>query len=466
MIPIFPEKIAKKGLLIYLISLASVSIVFFKHAMGPEYILLGIMWVSGFFLISSSCSKKWMRHPVKKFAWHVFWAALLLRLAWVVFSYFFYISKTGLPFEFDAADAVGYHEDAKWLALCEGWNTAWNYWSHFGGVSDIGYQFWLTLIYKIFGPSIIIARIVKGILSAITCVLIYKLASRNIGEFPGRMAAIFCTFIPNLIIYCGLHVKETEMIFLIAAFLERADYLIRSRHYNVFTIAIPTLLALSLFFFRTVLGVVALLSLFAGLIFTSSKLVGWGKRTVLILFGIACLAGFAGGTIATEVEGYWEARVENQVLKRNAQTARGNQWAKYATGAVLAPMEFVMPLSTMVDTGQENQMIMHGGNYIRNFFGIFVLLALFYAIFKDKNWHDLSLIGAFTVGYLGVISVSGYGNAERFLLPGLPCLLIMTAYGISKLNAENYKYVKYWYIIVVLMEVAWAYFKIGSRGLL
>lgn len=466
MIPIFPEKIAKKGILIYLISLAAVSIAFFKHAMLVVYILLGVMWVTGFFLLSSSCSKKWMRYPVKKFAWRILWIALILRLAWVVFSYFFYKAQTGQPFEFDAADAVGYHEDAKWLALCDGWDTAWNYWGHFGGVSDIGYQFWLTLVYKIFGPSVIIARVIKSVLSAMTCVLIYKLARRNIGEFPGRMAAIFCTFMPNLIIYCGLHVKETEMIFLIVAFLERADYLIRSRHYNVFTIAVPALLALSLFFFRTVLGVVAIISLFAGLVFTSTRLVGRTKKAVLISLGVVSLAGFAGGTIATEVEGYWEARVENQVLKRNAQTAGGARWAKYATGTVLAPMEFFMPLSTMVDTGQENQMILHGGNYVRNFFGIFVLLALFYAIFKDRNWRNLSLIGAFAVGYLGVISVSGYGNAERFLLPGLPCLLIMTAYGISKLNVRNYKYVKYWYIIVVVMEVAWAYFKIGSRGLL
>lgn len=465
MIPIFPDKIAKKGILMYLISLAVVSVAFFRHAMPVVYILLGIMWVTGFFLLSASCSKKWMRYPVKVFAWRVFWVALLLRIVWVVFSYFFYKVQTGQPFEFGAADAMGYHEEAKWLAEA-GWDTAFLYWGHRGGVSDVGYPFWLTLVYSIFGPSIIIARIFKSLFSAVTCVLIYKLSRRNIGEFPGRMAAVFSTFMPNFIIYCGMHLKETEMLFLIVAFLERADYLIRSRHYNAFTIAVPAMLALSMFFFRTVLGVVAILSLFAGLIFTSDRLVGWAKRVMLIVFGVICIAGFAGGTIATEVEGYWESRFENQVLKRNAQTAGGAQWAKYATGTVLAPMEFFMPLSTMVDTGQENQMILHGGNYVRNFFGIFVLFALFYAIFKDRNWRNLSFIGAFAVGYLGVISVSGYGNAERFLLPALPCLLIMTAYGISKLNAANYKYVKYWYIIVVLMEVAWAYFKIGSRGLL
>lgn len=465
MIPIFPDKIAKKGISMYLISLAVVSIVFFRHAMPVVYILLGIIWVTGFFLLSSSCSKKWMRLPVKEFAWRVFWVALLLRLVWVVFSYFFYKSQTGQPFEFGAADAVGYHEEAKWLAEA-GWDTARQYYGLRSGVSDIGYPFWLIVLYRIFGPSVIIARIFKSLFSAVTCVLIYRLARRNIGEFPGRMAAVFCTFMPNLIIYCGLHVKETEMIFLIVAFLERADYLIRSRHYNVFTIAVPALLALSLFFFRTVLGAVAILSLFAGLIFTSAKLVGRAKKAVLIVFGVISVAGFAGGTIATEVEGYWELRVVNEVNKRAYQASKGIEWAKYATGTVLAPMEFFMPLSTMVDTGQQNQMILHGGNYVRNFFGIFVLFALFYAIFKDRNWRNLSLIGAFAVGYLGVISVSGYGNAERFLLPALPCLLIMTAYGISKLNAVNYKYVKYWYIIVVLMEVAWAYFKIGSRGLL
>lgn len=465
MIPIFPDIIAKKGISMYLIALAVVTIVFFKYAMPAVYILLGVMWVTGFFLLSATCSKNWMRLPVKVFAWRVFWIALLLRIVWVVFSYFFYKAQTGQPFEFDAADAVGYHEEAKWLAEA-GLDRAFLYWGHRGGVSDVGYPFWLTLVYSIFGPSVIVARLFKCLFSATTCALIYKLAGRNIGEFPGRMAAVFSTFMPNFIIYCGMHLKETEMLFLIVAFLERADYLIRSRHYNLFTIAIPALLALSLFFFRTVLGAVAIISLFAGLIFTSTKLVGRTKKAVLIVFGVVSIAGFTGGTIATEVEGYWELRVVNEVNKRAEQTARGNQWAKYATGTVLAPMEFFMPLSTMVDTGQENQMILHGGNYVRNFFGIFILLTLFYAIFKDRNWRNLSFIGAFAVGYLGVISVSGYGNAERFLLPALPCLLIMSAYGISKLNASNYKYVKYWYIIVVLMEVAWAYFKIGSRGLL
>ena len=131
----------------------------------------------------------------------------------------------------------------------------------------------------------------------------------------------------------------------------------------------------------------------------------------------------------------------------------------------MAPMVFVLPFSTMVDTNQENQMVMHGGNYIRNYMGVFVLVALISTLFAKKNWRDFALIGSFAIGYLGVISLSGFANAERFLLPGLPCLIMIWAYGISILNAKNYKMVKYWYFIVPIMEIGWAYFKIGSKGL-
>ena len=146
------------------------------------------------------------------------------------------------------------------------------------------------------------------------------------------------------------------------------------------------------------------------------------------------------------------------------QTLRGNQWAKYATGGVMAPMMFVLPFSTMVDTGQQNQMMIHGGNFVKNFMGVFVLIALFDALFVKKNWRNFALIGSFAIGYLGVIALSGFSNSERFLLPAVPCLLIFWAYGVSVLNANSFRFVKIWYYVVPVMEIGWAYFKIGSRG--
>lgn len=465
MIPYFPKALAKKGILTYLISLSLVSLVFFKFAMSIEYFIMGIMWVTGFFLLSSSATKQWNRYSRKRFIWTIFIIALVLRVAWVIFSYYYYMAKTGTPFEFQSFDAEGYHNEAVWLSN-ESWDTAFKYWGTLGGVSDMGYPLWLTVVYKIFGQSIIIARLLKCLIGALTCILFYNFARRNIGETPGRMAAIFFVFFPNLIIYCGLHLKETEMIFLVVAFLERADQMIRRKDFGILNILLVALLGLSLFFFRTILGLTAIMAIFAGLMFTSNRLGGWLKTVLIVSFAAGTIFLLAGGTIATEVEGYWESRVENQFKKRASQEARGFRWAKYATGAVLAPMEFVMPFSTMVDTDQANQNMLHGGNFVRNFFGIFVLLALYSVVFKEKNWRNFALLAAFIVGYLGVISVSGYGNAERFLLPALPCLLVMTAYGISKLNAAGYQYVHYWYFIVVILELGWAFFKIGGRSLL
>lgn len=466
MIANFPKQISSKGLLFYLVSLSAVSLAFSNFAMDAVWIILGVLEVSLFFLFSSKLATSWQRLSSKDFAKKLFFTALLLRIAWVLFSYFFYLRQTGAPFEFGAADSIGYHGEAEWLAS-ESWTKVFFYYFGRGiGVSDAGYPLYLTFLYKIFGANIMLARLLKALYSAFTCVLLYRLASRTFGERVGRMAGIFALLMPNLIIYCGLHVKETEMMLLIVAFLERADYILRSRQFNFSNIVLGLLLAGSLFFFRTVLGAVAVFAFVSAIVFSPERVVSKSRKVVVALWVAACIFIFAGGTIWTEVEGYWKDRDSNQDAKRMEQTIRGNQWAKYATGTVMAPMVFVLPFSTMVDTDQQNQLVLHGGNYVRNFMGIFVLIAFFSALFVKKNWREFSLVGAFVVGYLGVISLSGFANSERFLLPGLPCLILFWAYGISILDAKNYKFVNYWYAVVVLMEIGWAYFKIGSRGLL
>ena len=129
-------------------------------------------------------------------------------------------------------------------------------------------------------------------------------------------------------------------------------------------------------------------------------------------------------------------------------------------------MVFVLPFSTMVDVDQQyGQQEKHGGNLIRNFMGFFAFLAIFEA-FRRKQWRDYSLIGSFVIAYLGVVSLSCFSNSERFLLPGLPCLIMMWAYGVSVLKKWSFKLIPYWCIVVFVMEFAWAYFKLGSRGLI
>lgn len=466
MIPYFPKQIATKGIYLYLGSLAAVTIIFFRHAMSLTYIAMGIMWVVGFFLLTAYCSKKWSDITPKALMRNLFLTALGLRVAWLLFSYIFYTVKTGFPFEFSAGDSIWYYEESTGNAHAN-IRDIWNYlFVNTDSISDSGYVFYLSLLAKLFGTSILLPRLVNTLFSAATVLLIYQVAKRNIDEEGGRLAAIMACFFPNLIFYCGLHLKETMMIFLLVAFLERADYLIRSRHYNVLNIAVPILLAVIMFTFRTVLGVAAAFAFATALVFTSTQVIGRTKRIMFIAWGALAVATLAGGVITTEVQATWDDRESNQTAKRTHQTNKGNQWAKYATGTVIAPLMFVMPFPTMVDVDEQyTQQMLSGGNYVRNFLGVFVLIAVFSALFVTKNWRNLSLLGSFVIAYLGIISSSGFANSERFLLPGLPVLLIMAAYGITQLNAKNYRFVKVWYYVVPVMALAWAFFKLGSRGL-
>ena len=467
MIPFLPHQISMKAIALYLGALAAVTLLFFRYAMPVEYTVMGIVWVTLFFGLTAWVSRKSHTLPKKNYIWILLTLAFLLRVAWVVFSYYFYQAKTGRPFEFEAADAWEYHADSEWLATTT-WRYTWDYLvSSRSTLSDSGYMMYLSSLYRLIGPSIIGARLVKAVLGTVTCWLLYLLATRTLGETTGRLAGIMAACMPNLIIYCGLHLKETEMIFLVIAFLERADALLRSRHFTPLSVGVPLVLGISLFTFRTVLGATAIFAFVSAVLFTSKEIVRRRQRMALIGWITLTLAVLAGGTIATEAEGYWESRHENQQVKREQQTLRGNKWAQYATGTVMAPMMFVLPFPTLIDVEQQyNQNIMHGGNYVRNMLGGFVILALFNAFFKRKDWRNKVLAGSFMIAYLTIISMSGFANSERFLLPGLPLLLLFAADGVAWLNANNYRFIKIWYWVVPVMAVAWAFFKVGSRGLL
>jgi len=456
-------------MLLYVGALLVISFVFFSRALPLMFMTFGLVEVIGFFYFSNLLTKKWSNFSQRRFKLNLFYTAFFIRLAWVLFSYMFYTARYGVPFEFEARDSRFYDDSAIWInnliVTHQGFKPFLD--SLKGGYSDAGYAIYLGIQYYFTGDSIIIARLLKVLYGALTCVLIYKFAVRNFGEEVGRMAGIFCMLMPNMIYYCGLHLKETEMILLTVWFMERADAMLRNKNFNFVEIAPPLLLAGLLFFFRTVLGGAALFALFTALMFSSSQVVGWGKRLIIIVWVLGTVVYFVGGQISTEVEQVWKDKDENQKtsMEYRAQQENGNTFAKYASTAVFAPIIFVMPFPTMVYTdGQENSQLLHGGYYVKNFMAFFVLLAFIWVI-KHKKWRDYTLIGSFTIGYLGVIAMSSFAPAERFHLPALPFLLIMAAFGLSKVTNSDKKYFKWYMVFIFIVLVAWNYVKLSGRGL-
>jgi hypothetical protein len=440
-----------------------------NRILNPLWWFFGILEVVSFFYFANKLTRKWSSFSEKKFNRKLFQTALILRVVWVLISYLFYSNMTGQPFEFDAADSFGYHTEGMWITdLIQSGQL--NVWLHTmeGRFSDMGYTFYLGLEYILSGKSIIVERLLKALYGAFTCILIYRLAKRNFGEGTARMAAIFCMIMPNLILYTGIHTKEVEMVLLTVAFMERADFLLRSKNLNFVTLAPTLLLASSLFFFRTVLGATALFALFTALMFSTEHVLNMGKRLILVVWVLGTVAYFAGSGVANEIEATWKARDQNQLasMTMRATEVNGNKYAKKLGGAIFAPIILVIPFPTIIETPkQENQKLINGGNYVKNVMAFFVIFAIFMVIKEDK-WREYLLLGSFTIGYSLVLALSAFAHSERFHQPTLPFELILAAVGISLVTNKTKKYYNWWMVFLFVAIIVWSWFKLAGRDMI
>lgn len=451
----------------YFVSLLVVTVLFMGRQTSFVFMLFGAVEVCMFFHFSNQDSIAWKKLSEKAFVNKIFVTALIIRIVYVVFSYYFYTIETGKPFEYNAADSYGYHETASDFVNI-GWNYFVNYIKSSTGVSDLGYPTYLGIIYWLTGNSIMIARLLKALYSAIICVLIYKIASRHFGYSIGRMAAVMCVFMPHLIYYCGMHLKEMEMVFLTVAFMERADHLLISKKFNFWNILVTILLAGSLFFFRTVLGAAALFSLITALMLTPSKLVGIKKKLLVGSWVVIAVVFFMGGSIMSEVMEIWEKRDTQQEINMQWRAERegGNQFAKYAGAAVFAPLIFTIPFPTMIDPGgfQQDQQMVNGNNFVKNITSFFTILGIFLLVFR-KQWREHILLLSFVVGYIGILVFSEFAQSERFHLPTIPFVLIFAAYGMSQMTNKYKRYYTYWLIFIFMAVIGWNWFKLAGRGI-
>lgn len=425
----------------------------------------------GFFYFAHQLPIAWKNYSPKAFIKKLFTTALIIRIIYVVFSFWFYNEMTGTPFEFGAADVTFYNHMGEYGHTLLS-NDEWNLLEKFDAyakmaLSDSGYPIYLSFVYWIFDDSIFLTRILKAVWSAWTCVLVYKLASRNFGESVGRIAAVFCMLMPNLIYYCGMHLKETEMVFLIVLFAERADYAMRAKQLDWKALIIAIVAACILFLFRTVLAAVAMIALATTLMLSSRKVLSLSKKIAIGTFVVLTMVATVGNQLMQEAEELLEQSGDNQAqsMAWRAERKGGNEFAKYAGAAVFAPMIFTIPFPTLVNTPtQEDQRMIHGGNYVKNITSAFTIFALFSLLFSGE-WRKHVLIIAVCCGYLVVIALSEFAHSERFHLPALPFSLIFAALGISFLQNKHKKWYNYWYMLIFVANIAWAWFKLRGRGM-
>ncbi len=465
MLNYFPKYFSSRAIYCYLITLVLVSVIYMRYAMPFQFMLFGFAAVLIFFLFSSRLSKEWNKYSSDAFSKKVFVVAMVIRIVYVIFIYFYYISVNGEPHAYHKGD------EGLYQFLGEIWKNdgfdAMRFEMSWMPLSDAGYPWWLGFEYLLLGTNVLTARLLKCVIDAFSCVLIYNLAKRNFGEAVGRMAAVFCVLMPNMWFYCGVTLKETEMAFLVILFAERADLVLRSPKIKVAGVIIPALCILVMFTFRTALAAVMFAALAAGLVFTSSKqLVLWKKILYSAVFAVWMFMT-VGVEIVQETQQMWEGRTTNQAegMEWRANRAGGNQFARYASATLFAPAIFTMPISSMVAIrNQENQMMMNGANFIKNILSGFVIFALF-SLLLSGEWRKHVLPIALMVGYLVVLVFSNFAQSERFHFPILALELMFAAYGVSLMKNKHKRWFVIWLVVICVAVIGWAWIKLAGRGL-
>ena len=473
---IAPKAITNTAMLTYLLAMIGCIVAYSSHIMPVKWWMFGLISVLGFFYFANRQTKLWLNTRPMAFAKKLFWSAFAIRVVWVLISYWLYYEWTGTGFSINAADELLYDATAHYAAnmLREGdWHLYTNVRDYSGyAFSDSGYPMYLSLIYWIFFDSILIARLIKAALSAWTAVLIYKTASRNFDESTGRMAGIFCMLMPNLIYYCSFQLKEIEMVFLAMLFVERADWLLRQPKLKLMPTVAVMLIPLALFTIRTALAATLVMAFFCALLLTTGRVSGIGKRIVLSVaaLGFVIVMMFTSTSIGDDVKQMWNTRGSTQQSNMEWRTTRanGNKFAKYASATVFAPMIFTIPFPTMTETPhQENQKMIHGGNFVKNILSYFTIMALFILLFTG-NWRKHVLPLAVLCGYLVVLVFSNFAQSERFHLPILPLTMMFAALGISLMKENPWikRYFNYWCVLMFLAAIAWNWFKLAGRGMI
>lgn len=472
-----PKRISDISMGTYFLALMACTLLYSSHILNWKWWIFGIISVVGFFYFANLQSKQWLNIRPSTFSKRLFWGAFALRVVWVLISYLLYYQWTGTAFSIGAGDELFYDEIGHYGAslMRDGNFAIYSPMVKYAGTvtfSDMGYPIYLSILYYIFFDSILIARIIKAIIGAWTAVLVYKVSSRNFGESTGRIAGIFCMLMPNLIYYCSFQLKEVEMVFLAMLFVERADWLLRQPKLKVMQTVAVMLIPLALFMIRTALAATLVAAFFCALLLTTGRVSGFGKRAVLIVVAaIFAVTMFLTSTsIGSEVSQMWQTRGSTQQSNMEWRSTRdnGNVFAKYAGAAVFAPMIFTIPFPTMAEVpNQENQKMIHGGNFVKNILSYFTIMALL-TLLLTGNWRKHVLPLAVLCGYLVVLVFSSFAQSERFHLPILPLMLMFAALGVSlmKENPWMKRYFNYWCVLMFLAAVAWNWFKLAGRGMI
>ncbi|MGB3947095.1 MAG: glycosyltransferase family 39 protein [Bacteroidia bacterium] len=423
------------------------------------------------------CQLKYLNLSEKIFVRRILGFSLLLRIFAVLFYYAIFYYITGTEFDVEAIDALDYDESAQRTAesILNGTFTFVGFLIDIKAqFDDSGYVMFLSLIYIVFNKSIIVVRLIQAIISAATVVLIYKVSKDIFDEKTAKLSAILTASFHPLLLFSALHLKETLMSYFILLFIYQCIKLVNKK----VSINIVLLLAfslLALFSFRTILGLIALLS-FVGYWFLSNNdsiIKKIAFLTIGCLLGVILVINIpaldnvvykSSKYLGIQTEGKGSGTVGGITPE---QMASGQSFAKYAGGGVFLIQSLIMPYPSMVRTNivyydQTLQWYFAGGLFFWCFLSYYAYIGVYNSLRKQFKKSSILIFTAllYTFALIGSL----YITSIRFNIVKMILLIPFIAYGIIYSSTRVRTNFMSYAIVVALIILAWNYIKLAGRG--
>ena len=276
-----------------------------------------------------------------------------------------------------------------------------------------------------------------------------------------------------MIYWCGSMMKEAEIVFFCCLAVDKFDEALSSNSQLTIKSLLPGILSgFVLLFMRTTLGLALFAAMMVHILLADKRIISIGKKIVMGVLMVLVLSVVLGDHIMEQSREYIEkAQSDYQHTNMEWRSTRvgGNQFAKYATAGVFAPLIFTIPFPTFNQAyeAQLLQIQLSGGYFIKNILSFFIIIIIIQFLIT-REWRKHVFILGYTCAYLVVLIFSGFAQSGRFHMPIWPMLIIFAAYGVQL--AKRDKNMRKWFDYVLFAEVfvclAWNWFKLAGRGMI
>jgi len=437
------------------------------------WLFAGFMVVLLFFIGVNYSLKNWSSLHTRTFLTKVFLYSLIIRIIATVFLYFVFLKVNGTPFSIEQADEYNYHNFA--IDIASAWQDGdfevirWFPW----GFSYIGYPVFCGSLYFLFGSSTIVARIANCVINSFSVLLIYKISKLLWDEHISRAASIIAMLFPWMIFYSAVQLKDVVLTFIVLFALYEVISLYQNKKASFLKILFAVISVTLIFTFRTVVGAIAIISIFAYFVLQLYKPMRFNLLRFFLGIGIVL-----GSFLFLMIIGGKEASYNRLTSGYQLSDVRPTKWvtygsnlSNYASIGLFSILAFPAPFPTVVDVPNDSSTrsvrpeYYHIGTTLTwNILSFFALIGMYITI--KSNFRKSSPLWIFSLLYLFTLAQSTFIMDERFKLVITPFLIMFTVVGMQyKWRNKN----KLWILYLLILGVfifGWNYFRLSGRGIL